>query len=697
MDVKSQKILIAEDDAPSRIMLRGILHDYSNIFEATDGVEAMSFLARNPDTALVLLDYLMPRMDGLEVLTRMRMSPYLAHTPVLLLSGAAHVDLRTRALKLGATDFATKPYHGPLLRQRVANLLRIPMPAPAIDPESFDYEMFERSTEDGSGIAALELSDGHFKFLYASNSCAKICGYTVAEFAELSKEDSILPRVIHPDDYSSLRQSLEGLAADRKPFCETLRIQRKDGSIHHATVYADIFDGAVEQLICHAVVVPIPDSTDKDVSRTKPLFPGKDGTDALTGLPDRISFFRDTRKMLDENRQEKFVLIISDIDRFKVVNDLFGTRVGDNILRQFAARVKSYVNGRGTFGRYESDKFCCCMPERDFDLNTYLKNQTDISSTLDLRYNLTVHNGIYPVTEPDIEISQMCDRAKIALSSVKGNYIQRYAFYDESMRQAMLAEQQILNDMHAALENGDFVMFLQPVYSLHFDKIVAAEALIRWNHPQHGLVSPGQFIPLFEKNRFITNLDHYMWEKAAAYLAEREKNGLTPVPISVNVSRMNLFNTNLPQDLLNLLKRYRVKPTLFRLEITESAYMDNPEQLIQATTALRDAGFTVLIDDFGSGYSSLKMLKDIPLDILKIDMKFLDNLESSSRAAVILLGVISIAQHLGMATIAEGVETKFQLDFLRTTGCDNIQGFYFSKPLPVKKFERLLMESPILI
>lgn len=696
MSTRDKKILVVDDDVPSLIMLRGILHDYTNIFEARNGVEAMAFLERNPDTSLVILDYLMPDMDGLEVLARMRLSPYLANTCVLMLSGASDTELRNRALKLGTTDFANKPYHGPLLRQRVQNLLSLPLQPPASEPGSFMYQMYENSRRQGTGIAAYELKDDKIKHLYSNPNCAAIAGYTMSEYHKLIKEDSTTERVIHPDELGSFKKALETLAADRRPFIQKFRCQKKDGTFRNVSILASILGSNPEDPIIYIVIVPLMENVIDTASNIKPLLSKTNGIDVLTGVPDRAGFMHETRRMIDENAKENFVLFIADIDRFKVVNDLFGMKTGDNILVHLANRLRPLIAGRGTLGRIEPDKFAGCIMESEFDLDKLLKAESGISESLALHYNLTIHNGIYPVTEPTIEISQMCDRAKIALSSVKGNYIQRYAFYDESMRQAMLAEQQILNDMHLALEKGDFVIFLQPIYSLHFDKIVAAEALIRWKHPQHGLVAPGQFIPLFEKNRFITNLDHYMWEKTAAYLAKRARQGLPPIPISVNVSRMNLHNPNLTKDFTNLLERYHISSSLMRLEITESAYTDNPEQLIRATKSLRDTGFKILIDDFGSGYSSLKMLKDIPMDMLKIDMDFLDNLESSSRGARILLGVIDIAQKLGMTTIAEGVETKFQLDFLRTSGCDNIQGYYFSKPLPTNKFEKMLLNSPLL-
>lgn len=693
MENKDKKILIADPDGADRSMLRAMLGSYENVFEAADGAEADAFMTRNPDTSLVLLSYDIPKLDGSEILSRMRLSPYLQNIPVIVLTGGEpDAEFQQRALKLGATEFAYRPYRAPLLRQRVANLLRIPVKAAAVQPTSFSYHMYTKSQGSGAGIAAYEFTrENELKNIYFSPSFAHIAGYTTEEYQTLVDNGSDIYTTIHPEDFPSFRLAMETLSADRHPVCQNFGIQRQDGTVQQVTFYADIYAGS-HDTVFHIVCVKLPEDSAEPAS-TRVVMPAE-AVDRLTGIANRAAFFRTTRKLLDEHRGGKYVLVVTDIDRFSVVNDLFGTKVGDNILIQIAARFHEMFSGLGTLGRIGSDSFAFCVPEERFDVQALVRDEGTMSDSFGLHYNLTIHNGIYRISEPDIEIAQMCDRATLALASVRTNYIKRYAYYDETMRQAMLAEQEILNNMHQAIQHGDFVIYLQPVYSLNFNKPVSAEALVRWKHPTSGLIAPGRFIPLFEKNRFITNLDRYMWELSVKFLSTRKERGLPMIPVSVNVSRANLFNPGLVDTITGLLRKYRVSNSYLRLEITESAYMDHPQQLISATRALRDAGFKILIDDFGSGYSSLKMLKDIPLDILKIDMSFIEDLETSSRAAAVLLGVIRLAQSLGMVTVAEGVETKFQLDFLRTAGCDNIQGYYYSKPLTTDAFEKLLEDPP---
>ena len=694
MDNKEKKILIVEDDETSRSLIRQILSDWTNVFEAGDGVEALAFLQRNPDTALVVLDVMMPRMDGLELLIRIRLSPKFQDLPVIMLSASPEEDLNQRAMWLGATRFAYKPYRTALLRGMAEELLDFPRYEPDIVPGSLDAFIFARSQAIDSGILVVELKDdGALSTVYFTPTYAMLCGYTAKEYESLVAAGTDLLTTISSDHFDSFRMSVGMIAEEKSPMAFYLRVQRQDRqSLTLSCLGEYLITDESRHIVCLLVDTQELETERAGVSAGMP----GEKLDRLTGVATRDTFFHAARRMIDERPDEKYVLVTLDIDRFKVINDVYGTTVGDSILIQLAASMAREVLGKGACGRLGADVFAFCMREEDFDLEAILQSQRFLSDNLGLAYNLVVHNGVYPITEPEAEIATMCDRANMARSTVKGDYNKRYAYYDEPMREAILAEQEILNDMQRALENGAFVLYLQPIYSLNFEKPISAEAFVRWKHPEKGIIEPGKFISLFEHNRFITNLDHYMWEMTCRYLANRRERGLAPLPISVNVSRVNLFQPDLVSDLMDLLAKYDLTPSMLRLEITESAYMDDPTQLVTASEKLRKAGFKILVDDFGSGYSSLHMLKDIPLDVLKLDMRFLSDMEPSSRAATVLLGVIRIAQSLGMVTVAEGVETKFQLEFLRSAGCDNIQGFFYAKPLPVDEFEAFLDSSPVL-
>lgn len=694
--MKLNKILIVDDDEISRALLHEILSDYPNIYEASNGLEAMVFLQRNPDTDLVLLDLHMPVMDGFSVLAHMRISPWLSEVPVLILSASNTNDVEMTALKLGATEFATKPYQAPFLRQRIANLLQIPTRINNCLPGSFAHQMYIMSQAKACGLCVFEMRpDRSIHTIYFNESFSSLCGYTKQEYRDFVDDGIDLEHILPLDERAIFSQAVETLLADRQPVYQTIRICKKGNEMADVSLNLKIYGEIMGSTIFHAVTIDLANPPEPSDSLSRQYL-GVKSFDPLTNIFTREAFCNETQKMLAEHPGKSYMLIVWDIDRFKVVNDLFGNRIGDNILKKIGAFMKKNFFGYATFGRLEADSFAFCVPADSFELERMLKSQNSLCSSVGIHYNLTIHNGIYPIQDPTIPVATMCDRAQMALATVKDNYVLRYAYYDEEIRQTMLTEQQILNDMHRALSEGEFLIYLQPIYSLNFDKPVSAEVLVRWQHPRMGLITPAQFIPLFEKNRFITEFDRHIWELTCKYLAGRVARGLPVIPLSVNMSRANFSATDLPHELTSIVKKYNLSPSLIRLEMTESAYVENPLQLISAARRLQKYGFKILLDDFGSGYSSLKMLKDLPLDILKIDMRFLDDLEQSPRAAAVLLGVINIAQTLNMVTIAEGVETRFQLDFLRTAGCDNIQGYYYAKPMPTDQFDKLLENPPIL-
>ncbi|MEG1683869.1 MAG: EAL domain-containing protein, partial [Oscillospiraceae bacterium] len=416
--------------------------------------------------------------------------------------------------------------------------------------------------------------------------------------------------------------------------------------------------------------------------------------DPLTGIYNKEAFYRMTTELLQKNPGRKFVLLRWNIERFKLINELFGKEAGDSILRRMAETFQNKMPAVGTYGRLEADHFAICLPMEFLDAPRFLAQTGALIETLDIHYAVSVDFGIYEIDDPGIPVDQMCDRANLALQTIKGKYKQHYALYNDDMRQTMLREQEIRSEMAEALTNRHFQVFLQPIYSLSTGRAVSAEALVRWRHPQRGMISPGEFIPLFEKSGFIAELDRYVWEEVCRYLEQRKELGLTRLPISVNASRMSLYSPDFLDQVVALTEEYGVEPALFKLEITETAYAADPAQLMQTTRKLQAAGFPVLMDDFGSGYSSLNTLKDLPVDILKIDMKFLEGFECGGRVGTVLISVLRMAKWLNLPVIAEGVETEEQLAFLRSAGCDLIQGFCFARPMAMEEFEDYIGTVP---
>ena len=268
--------------------------------------------------------------------------------------------------------------------------------------------------------------------------------------------------------------------------------------------------------------------------------------------------------------------------------------------------------------------------------------------------------------------------------------VKRYSYYDEEEGERYLKEQMLIRDMKRALEEGQFYIEMQPIFDTKTRMPVSAEALVRWMHPEKGFISPGVFIPLFERSGLISKLDAYVWEEVCKVLVRFKKEGVPLCPVSVNASRIDFCESDLLHRINTLTEKYGLEKELLKVEVTESAYTRNPQEIIKQVVDLRKEGYDVLMDDFGSGYSSLNTLRELPVNILKIDMKFMNQLEDSRRAASIVLCIVKMAKMLGMKTVAEGVETKNQVEFLRNIGCDSIQGYFFSRPIKPAELQKML-------
>ena len=416
--------------------------------------------------------------------------------------------------------------------------------------------------------------------------------------------------------------------------------------------------------------------------------------DDLTQIYNRKAFYVHTKELLNSQKNKEFFICAANVDKFKVINDLFGTRAGDELLKYIAVVISEYAKGYSehVFGRMHADDFLLCLPYEDGceeKISKYLDKKME---EYPLPLNIIIKCGIYHIHNMGIPVEIMCDRANMAIAQIKGKYSINFNVYDETLRKQILQEQEINSEMIQALNDNQFTPFYQPKYNMESGKVIGAEALVRWIHPQKGLVSPGIFIPIFEKNGFISKLDRYIWERVCADIHSWIKRDLAICPISVNVSRAELYDVNLPNILLELVEKYNIPIGLLQLEITESAYTDNPEQMIKAVENLKDAGFTILMDDFGSGYSSLNTLKDIPIDVLKLDLKFLYDMEGNKKADSILKSVVQMAKRLSLSVIAEGVENRTQVDYLKSVGCLRAQGYFYSKPIPRTDFEEMLKD-----
>lgn len=403
--------------------------------------------------------------------------------------------------------------------------------------------------------------------------------------------------------------------------------------------------------------------------------------DELTGIYNKRMFLQKTEEMLNRYPEEPFAFIHFDIYQFHLVNQFYGMDEADRLLQYIADQLAHLTESftKVTYGRYLADVFCFCVPYKDRESVIQMIeqireniNQYPIEHVLLPVFGICViEQNRYGEHDPDKpQIHMISDQANLAAKQCKGNYIQNYSFYDTSMSEQLVKEQKIINTMKTAMAQEQFVLYIQPKYDLHTNMIDGGEVLVRWMVPEKGMVPPGDFIPIFERNGFIMKLDYYVWEHACQIIRRWLDQGREPFPISVNISRVSLYNYKLADVILELVRKYNIEPRLLQLELTESAYTSNPDMIKHTMSQLQKYGFCILMDDFGSGYSSLNTLKDIVVDILKIDMKFLSDSDVPGRGENILASVVRMAKWLDMPVIAEGVEKESQVAFLRSIGCE---------------------------
>lgn len=409
--------------------------------------------------------------------------------------------------------------------------------------------------------------------------------------------------------------------------------------------------------------------------------------DSLTGLYNREYFYQKVAKIVKYNPEKNYYIICIDIKDFKLVNDLFGYEKGNEILVQCANQLKETLPENVMAARLVSDHFAICIPkelyQEEYLLACLSKAQNLIS---DSEFQLRFIAGIYQTNPGDKDVSVMCDHANMAIASIKNEYDRMIAFYDQELMAKVKKSKNLINEFDHAIRDKEFVMYLQPQVRMD-GSIIGAEALVRWIHPKKGMISPGDFIPVFEDAGLIHRLDLCIWEQAAAKLKEWKDKGNNTLHISVNISAKDFYYIDIYKAFTELVEKYEISPSNLKLEITETALMQDLDKQLELINRLQQYGFDVEIDDFGSGYSSLNMLKNIKADVLKIDMGFLQEIQDQERTKIILGMVVDLAKRLEMLVITEGVEEKTQVDYLTSVGCDMFQGYYFAKPIPVADFE----------
>ncbi len=419
--------------------------------------------------------------------------------------------------------------------------------------------------------------------------------------------------------------------------------------------------------------------------------------DALTGMPTLYKFKREALTLL-KKQEDNYAVVYSDIGNFKYINDVYGYQFGDRILYDFALEITKQFPKESVFGRISADNYVILVPYQERNeieqmVLSLSENFHDSQKERHVATNMVIVSGVYFLKQGEVDISTAIDNANVARKSAKLSSLSTCKFYNDEMEEQIRKERDISNVMEDALKNAEFIVYLQPKVALKKETLAGAEALVRWKKPTGEIIPPDEFIPLFEKNGFILQLDFYVYEQVCKIIQNWMNQKIKVVPISVNVSRVHLNDENFVKHIKNLVDMYSIPPKYIELELTESVFVSDTQNTINVMKELRDYGFSVSIDDFGAGYSSLTILKDMATDVIKLDKEFFRHGEMKKQEQIIVSSIINMAKQLDMKVISEGIETKTQTEFLKDISCDMVQGYYYAKPMPVEKFEQFMLDS----
>ena len=416
--------------------------------------------------------------------------------------------------------------------------------------------------------------------------------------------------------------------------------------------------------------------------------------DKLTGLLNSETFFQKADEKLSKKDTKQYAMIRIDLDKFKYVNDLYGFAEGDKVLQYVANVLLNHIGTKGLSSRVNGDIFAVLYAyKEENDILTFIHDVERRIRIYPLPYTITMSFGVCYVNDRTVKANTILDWAGLALDTIKDSALYTYAFYNNEIRDKQLRESKLIHEMQEALDKREFIVYMQPKYNILTNKMIGAEALVRWLKEDGELIMPGEFIPIFERNGYIIQLDAYVWEETCKCIRNWLDMGKKVVPVSVNVSRSHIYNPNFENTIISLMQKYHLPHKLLELELTESTFVDDSKLLYKRLEELQKKGFVFSMDDFGSGYSSMNMLKEAPVNIIKLDREFLNETVSSEKGIAIIKYTVAMSKQLNMEVIAEGVENEHQVELLKNLGCSYAQGFHFSKPIPTDKLELLLDEE----
>ncbi len=694
MNKKDSLILVVDDDMSMRMLMRAALEQAGfEVAEADNGLAALEVFERLQPAA-VLMDVMMPEMDGFEGCRAIRKLPGGEHVPVLMVTGLDDIESIHQAFEAGATDFVTKPINWVMLGYRVRYMLRASEAFHDLHRSQDQLAMAQSLARLGNWVLDLDTR----KIEY-SQECRRLLGLPLSG-ADEPMESLYDP--IHIEDRDWVRNAIDEAVREKKAYSMNYRIVLSDG---------------VERIVYHQGAV------DSDDVRKRTFIRGivQDVTelkkaeeqirylaffDGLTGLANREMFSDQLEKALaaGKRKRRKMAVLFLDLDRFKRINDTLGHQVGDLLLKNIADRINQCVRDNDSVARMGHDESGNCVSRLGGDEFTVLLTEVSqpedaakvarrIIEALPKPLNLEGHEvcvttsvGISLFPGDGEDAATLLKNADAAMYDAKAKGRNSYQFYSESLNAIASERFRLERDLRKGLERGEFLLHYQPQLDLATGRVIGAEPLIRWKHPERGMVMPGDFIPVAEDSGLIIPITEWVLRTACEQNKAWRDAGMPSIRLAVNLSGYQFVQQNVGEMVADALRISNLDPDGLEVEITEGILMENKEDASSILQDLKDMGVTVAIDDFGTGYSSLGYLKTFPIDILKIDRSFVGDISSGKNDAAIVKAIIALAHSLDLRVIAEGVETVEQMDFLRGLNCDQAQGYYLCRPLPAEDF-----------
>ena len=696
----ASRILIVDDEERNRKLLQVLLcADGYRTEHAANAEEALIAVAQSsPD--LILLDVMMPGMNGYELATILKANPVTLNIPIIMLTAQVDRSARLLGLKAGAEEFLTKPFEATELSLRVRNLLRLKafgdffknhavILEEQVQARTADLHRF-RAAMDATADAITLMSRTTMRFVEVNATACRMLGYGRDEMLQIG------PAQLFAGAPHQLEREYDAIiAGDTAGELKETLLRRQDGTHLLVEVHRHVHRSGADWI----VVGVLRDITERKEAEKRLIQMAH--YDALTDLPNRTLFFKNLTRILSRATDRGWcgALLCIDLDHFKNINDTRGHALGDELLRQVSHRLVECIRIRDSIARLGGDEFAIILAARGGQQRAYALAKRILERLRQPFFvkgsEVTVSASIGIAIFPDdaLMAETLVKYADTAMYQAKHAGRDTFRFFTKQMNTDALARLDIETALRKAVDNQEFVLHYQPKMQIDSGRLCGVEALLRWQRPGFGLVSPAEFIPVLEDTGLILPVGRWVLDTACRQIAAWQATSIGRVPVSVNIAGRQFIAGNLELEVIRALESSNIDANLLELELTESSLMANTQSTIKTLQILRNLGVSISIDDFGTGYSSLAYLRRFPVDKLKIDIAFIGGITTNADDAAIVLAIIRMAQTLKLEVIAEGVETAAQLEYLRSHRCDQIQGYYFSRPLPVTELEGMLLES----